>query len=150
MLALRVSMRAGADEAQADDVAQEVLLKMWQIRDRLDGYKSADALAGVMARNLVIDCQRRERGNTLLSEQVTLADTSSDPEQRMIGQEQEHLLQQMFYTLPWRQQAVLKMRQVEHRSYAEIAALLGITEDSAKTLLSRARKTILKMFQTNR
>jgi DNA-directed RNA polymerase specialized sigma24 family protein len=36
------------------------------------------------------------------------------------------------------------MRQVEHRSYDEIAALLGIEESSAKVLLSRARKWLLE------
>ena len=43
-----------------------------------------------------------------------------------------------------RQRAIETMRQVEHRSCQEIAQLLGISDASVRTLLSRARRTLFE------
>ena len=131
---------------EADDVAQDVLLKLWLMRDEMRRYRSAEALVTVMARNLTIDIHRKKRVTAIGSEQLSHVDEADDPAQRLIGVEQETRLMKLVNNLPSRQHAVLVMRQVEHRSYTEIASILGIEETSAKTLLSRARKTLLKQF----
>ena len=53
-------------------------------------------------------------------------------------------LQQRLSQLPSTQHAVLYMRQVEHRSSVEISRLLGVSEASVRTLLSRARRKLLE------
>ena len=51
----RTAITMTRDADTAEDIAQDTLLRLWQLRDRLDGYRSVDALAGVIARNLAID-----------------------------------------------------------------------------------------------
>ena len=146
-MALAVSRSCGANAMEADDVAQDVLLKMWLMRNQIERYRSTDALVNVMARNMTIDVLRRNQGhrvNTMVQEPV---DSSGDPVQQLIGDEEERRILEMMRALPSSQHAVLVMRQVERRTYAEIASLLGISEASAKTLLSRARKNLLKKLQ---
>ena len=145
-LAKTASLSYGATSVEADDVAQDVLLKLWLMRDEMKHYRSAEALVTVMARNLTIDIHRKKRVTAIGSEHLSQVDEADDPAQRLIGAEQETRLMKLVNNLPSRQHAVLMMRQIEHRSYTEIASILGIEETSAKTLLSRARKTLLKQF----
>lgn len=145
-LAIRTSLTFGATAMEADDVAQDVLLKLWLMRHEVKRYRSTEALVAVMARNLTIDTHRKNRITNIGIEQMRQADHTSDPAQLLIEAEQETRLMKMVNDLPTRQHAVLVMRQVEHRTYTEIASILGIEETSAKTLLSRARKTLLKKF----
>ena len=48
-------MRYVSDDADAEDIAQEVVLKLWVMHDRLDEYRSMEALAVVMARRLSLN-----------------------------------------------------------------------------------------------
>ena len=143
--ALAVSKVCGAQADEADDVAQEVLLKLWMMRNELERYRSVEALVSVMSRNLTIDLMRRHR-TVGLDDLVQVADNGS-PLQRLIDHEEEQRLMNLVNALPSSQHAVLMMRQVEHRGYDEIASLIGISETSARTLLSRARKALLRSIQ---
>lgn len=44
---------------QADDVAQETLLRLWRMGDRIDGYRDVEALAVAIAKNVCVDIYRR-------------------------------------------------------------------------------------------
>ena len=146
-LAIATSMSFGANSMEADDVAQDALLKLWLMRRELSRYRSTDALVAVMAKNLTIDIHRKNKVADIGQELLTRSDETDNPEQRLIDAEQEKRLMQLVDTLPSRWRTVLMLRQVEHRSYAEIASIIGIEETSAKTLLSRARKTLLMKFK---
>lgn len=141
--ALSASLAFGASSAQAEDVAQDTMLKLWQMRAELSRYRNIEALVSVMARNLTISLHRKPSGEALSTTLNTLSDSSPDPEQQLMGREAVMQLEQRLRELPPRQHAVLIMRQVEHRSYKDIGRLLGIEETSAKVLLSRARKWLL-------
>ena len=52
------SQRMGADDALAEDVAQEVMLRLWQMHESLE-VKRLGNMASIMARNLTIDQRRR-------------------------------------------------------------------------------------------
>ena len=142
-LAYDTGLAHGADPDEAEDVAQDTLLKLWALRDELDRYQSVTGLTRVIARNLTIDLHRNRRTVRLddAPSHLSLADKMADS--NIISREEERLLNRRLAQLPPRQHQVLVMRQVEHRSYEEIATLLGIETSSAKVLLSRARKWLL-------
>jgi RNA polymerase sigma-70 factor (ECF subfamily) len=50
-----------ADEAKAEDVVQDVLLRLWQMRDRIDCQKDVRALAVRMTKNRCVSVWRHER-----------------------------------------------------------------------------------------
>lgn len=137
----------GATEDEADDIAQDTMLKLWAMRMELDRYRSVEALSMVMARNLAIDMHRSQRTIRLDDAPSHLSVSDKWADSDIIGREEEQWLNERLAQLPPRQHTVLVMRQVEHRTYEEIASLLGIEATSAKVLLSRARKWLLEQLK---
>ena len=132
--AMATAKACGMGEMQADDIAQDVMLKLWTIRHELDRYRSLDGVTVVMTRHLITDQWRRSRTVPL-------------PSERIEEIENDAWLKRRIDQLPNKQRCVLIMRQVEHREYEEIARLLGISTTSARTLIARARKSLLEDFK---
>ena len=139
--ALRVSRNCGAAGDEAEDVAQDVMLRLWQMRDELDIGKT-EALVALMARHLTRNRQRRRPMNEL-NEAVTVT-LDTGPQEMLEEKENEAWLTSRLERLPDTQRTLLYMRQVERRSHEEIARLSGIETTSVSTLLARARRTLLE------
>lgn len=143
--ALQAAQCCGVDESTAQDIAQDTLLKLWTMHNSLNSGDRLPALAATISRHLAIDYCRTNRKTVPID---ALKNTvKPDAETRIDVQEREQWLMRKIATLPPTEHQVLKMRQVEGRTNEEIAALLGITPDSVKTLLSRARKKMLEHFR---
>ena len=141
--AYSASQRMGADDALAEDVAQEVMLRLWQMHESLE-EKRLGNMTSIMARNLTID-QRRGVHTVLIEEEhINHFVDTSEPMQRLEESECEEWLRQKLKQLPRTQQTILHLRQVERLSHREIAERLGLQETSISTLLARARKSLLE------
>ncbi len=141
--ALAISRGQGADIAEAEDIAQEVMLRLWQMLDDIKDTARMERLSAVMARNMTIDMLRKRRTMPLCGNEVRFVALHDTPDESLEAAEEESWLRQRLRQLPPTQYAILGMRQVEHLSNEEIASRLGITETSVSTLLSRARRTLL-------
>lgn len=139
---LSVGHRCGAGNEEAEDIAQDVMLHLWQMRDELDDYQSIEALVTLMTRHLVRNHQRRRSLEPLREEVVTLLTDS--PQELLETKENEEWLNRKLEQLPTTQRTLLYMRQVERHSHEEIARLLGIEVTSVSTLLARARRALLE------
>ena len=139
---LSVGHSSGAGNEEAEDIAQDVMLHLWQMRDELDGYQSVEALVTLMTRHMVRNHQRRRSMESLKAESVTLLTLS--PQELLETKENEEWLTRKLEQLPTTQRTLLYMRQVERRTHEEIAQLLGIETSSVSTLLARARRTLLE------
>ena len=140
--ALSVSMSCGAGREEAEDIAQEVMLRLWQMHDELERYDSIEALAALMARHQLINHQRRRKPEAL--NEAMIVSLNISPHEQLEMKEDDRWLTKRLEQLPTTQRTLLYMRQVERRSHEEIALLLGIETTSVSTLLARARRTILE------
>ena len=133
------------NQDEAEDTVQDVVLKLWTMRDRLGDYRSVEAMAVVITRHL---CLKRKRDYSKCLDLQALKETtdSGSPEQLLIGRETEGRLLELIDSLPDRQQAILRMKHVDGMETDEIAALTGMTADSVRQNLSRARRNIMKRF----
>ncbi len=147
-LALKAATTAGADSDTAEDVAQETMLRLWQMRDDPRLY-NPEGYASTIARHLALNQQRRRSALPLDERQAATLSVPS-PLDLMLRREDEQWLRERIRNLPFTQHAVLRLRQVEHRSNSEIAAILGIKEASVSTLLARARRQLLTEIQQQR
>ncbi|MBO4723677.1 MAG: sigma-70 family RNA polymerase sigma factor [Muribaculaceae bacterium] len=142
--AVATCLACGADAMQAEDVAQDVLLRLWQMRGTLDRYRSLEALVVVMARNNLTSFFRKDRSVPITT--MSLKHLQSQliaPDESLISSQEVAWLNEAIRRLPSTQYAVLHMRQVEGLSYDHIARRLGIETSTARSLLSRARIKLL-------
>ena len=63
--ALNVSRHYGAGKDEAEDIAQDVMLRLWQMHDELEQYRSVEAIVSLMARHLLRNHQRRKTSEAL-------------------------------------------------------------------------------------
>lgn len=146
--ALKAAAAAGADQDTAQDIAQETMLRLWQMRNDPRLY-NPEGYASTIARHLTLNQLRRKPALPLDEGKVPMP-TVPSPLDLMVQREEEKWLQERIRNLPSTQHAVLHMRQVEHRSSIQIAALLGIKEKSVNTLLARARHGLLEEIRRQR
>lgn len=130
----------------ADDIAQETMLKLWSMRHRLDGYASVAALAMTIARNKTIDRLRKPALNVELDCASTLADSRLDPSQMIEDAEADAEASDLLARLPEQMRTILTMRHVDGLDNSEIAALTGNREATVRVTLCRARRRIRELF----
>ena len=140
--ALSVSRHYGAGNDEAEDIAQDVMLRLWQMHDELDQYRSVEALVSLMARHQLRNHQRRKPSEVL--DEAMIVSMNTSPHEELEIRENEEWLLSKLQQLPTTQRTLLYMRQVERKSHEEIAILLGIEVTSVSTLLARARRTLLE------
>ena len=58
---INFSLKLTQERADAEDIVQEAFLKLWYIREKLDGYHSVEALAMQVTKNLTLDKLRARR-----------------------------------------------------------------------------------------
>ena len=140
--ALSVSRHYGAGNDEAEDIAQDVMLRLWQMHDELDQYRSVEALVSLMARHQLRNHQRRKPSEAL--DEAMIVSMNTSPHEELEIRENEEWLLSKLQQLPTTQRTLLYMRRVERKSHEEIATLLGIEVTSVSTLLARARRTLLE------
>lgn len=143
---LRMAVRYLENSDEAEDAVQDALLKLWFLRDRLEQYRSVDALAIVITKHLCINRLRGIRIEKVDLEQGISIMGGENPEMKLVEEESMKEILEVISTLPDLQQAVLRMKHIEGFEVEEIARLTGSTPVAIRTNLSRARKKVREQF----
>ena len=143
----RLTLRITFDRAEAEDIVQETLIRVWSKRDEWPQFSSVEAYCLTVARNLAIDrSERMEARNVELTPETEQMPDASSPHERLVGKERLQLLHRLIARLPEKQRTVLQLRDVEEKSYKEIAEILNISEEQVKVNLFRARQKVKQQF----
>lgn len=143
----RLISRATAliDSNEAQDVVQDCLLKLWDIRDTLDEYSSPEALALTIVHRMSLNVLRGRQNSIELRDDV-IGSAEPSPEDNAIDEEDRLTAERLMTMLPDAQQAIIRMRHVDGLSNSEIAAIIGSTDGAVRTALSRARLRIAEIY----
>jgi RNA polymerase sigma-70 factor (ECF subfamily) len=145
----RLALRITLNRAEAEDVVQETMIKVWNRRDRWDEIESIEAFCLTICRNISLDKMKRaENQNEDLVEEYDAPDHSytSNPEELAMQQDRVALIRRLVDTLPEKQRSCMQLRDFEGKSYKEIAKILVISEEQVKINIFRARQTIKQKF----
>lgn len=143
----RLALRITFDRAEAEDIVQETMIRVWNKRDEWDGLESVEAYCLTVARNLAID--RSEKKDSQTVELTIEAEQTPDvlsPYDRLVNKERLKLVHRLVGELPEKQRLIMQLRDVEGKSYKEIAAALRLTEEQVKVNLFRARQKVKQKF----
>ena len=136
----------GYGQDDAEDIAQDVMLKLWNLHEQLNDATHLKASAAITTKRVCIDRWRTARQHTERAHTMPLIDEDSLHD-RLEYSELEHWIAEQIDSLPSTAGMVLRMRQLEHRELGEIAEILGIQQTSVSTLLSRARNELLNKLK---
>ncbi len=131
----------------AKDAAQDVFLKLHQQLNRFDYEREFTPWLLTVVMNLCRDRLRARRPAETL-ENMPLTGVAKDPEALARFSEQWALLKGAIASLPARERAALELRELEELTSAEVALRLGVTEETVRSQVSKA-KLKLKAFVQN-
>lgn len=143
-LALRITM----NREEAEDAVQETLLRLWSMRDEWDRVSSLEALAMTICRNWSLDCAKRSgRANLSLDVERDSPVSTRTPLHSLEDKEKRLILQGLVGSLPEVQRSILELRESQNKPFAEIAAILELSETQVRVYLHRARQRIKAEFE---
>jgi RNA polymerase sigma-70 factor (ECF subfamily) len=142
------------NQADAEDLTQQVFIKAWQAIDRYK-RKATPFVAWLMtiSHNLVVDFYRTKKDKVHLEAEVLANDPASNPERAAEASFEQQRLQRAILQLRGDEQQVVILRFIEGFKFAEIASLLNKKEGNIRVILHRAliklRKIVEKEVQQN-
>jgi RNA polymerase sigma-70 factor (ECF subfamily) len=142
----RWATRFTGDADEAEDVTQDVLLRL---HERLEDFRGRSALTTWlyrMTRNVAASGQRtRARRSALLAghaPSLPAAEASRDADRDAAAARLAAIVRECFERLPPRQREVFRLCDLEGRSTTDVAAILGIGASSVRVTLFNARRAI--------
>ncbi|MCA2012518.1 RNA polymerase sigma factor [Pararhodobacter sp. CCB-MM2] len=147
---LRVTQRLLQDAAEAEDVTQEAMLRLWKIAPRWEpgGAKPSTWLHRV-AVNLATDRLRRRRGVDF-DEIAEPDDPSPGVVETMIDGERRRALDEALALLPDRQRVAVVLRHLEGMSNPEIGTAMGIGVEAVESLTARGKRRLAELLSGRR
>jgi RNA polymerase sigma-70 factor (family 1) len=135
-------------EAQAQEILQDVFIKLWQHRHSLDAEKSFRSFLFRIAENKVYDFFRKAARDKLMQANlISLATTNYiNIEDYTREEENLKLLYKAIESLPPQRQQVFRLCKLEGRSYKEVSELLGISLSTISDHIVKATKAIKEFF----
>ncbi|MBB3702086.1 RNA polymerase sigma factor [Alloprevotella rava] len=144
----RLALRITLDSAEAEDVTSDTLIKVWNKREELKGVESIEAYCMTVCRNLALDRHEKKEAQNLSLEayEIDATDNSFTPDEQLERDEKLRKVHELFNQLPERQRTIMQLRDIEEKSYREIATIMGVSEEVVKVTLFRARQAIRKQY----
>lgn len=140
--ALRIARRILRDPADAEDVVQEVFVRLWQRPEGFDGRSRLSTwLYRVMVNESIngLRARRRRSRNTHVRAEL---EAPPNPEEQAVTSQLRASFHRHLRELGGLGEQVVWMREVRGYSYPDIAALLGVPEGTVKSALHRARARV--------
>jgi len=138
----RFALHLTGQKAEAEDVVQEVMLRIWNKREERSRFDNLEAFCMRMAKNICIDQLRsKQRGYLDIEKAAESIDNQNPLEIASYHDTYQHI-QKMVAKISIKQRMILQMREVEAMSYQEIADILEISLAQVKVNLFRARNQI--------
>lgn len=155
----RLALRITQDSAEAEDVVQETMIKVWNLRDKWNEIESIEAFCLTICRNMAVDRTRQAskknisidkcsslQSPTPNSSPLTSHSSLLTPEEQLEQKDRMKIVKDLIDGLPEKQRTAIHLRDIEGKSYKEIADIMEINEQQVKTNIFRARQTIKEKF----
>ena len=146
-LLYRVAYHLTGNAQDAEDLLQDMYLKLWQKRDDLKEETDTQAYLVAMMKNLFVDKRRHKRIDA--SEDIEAH--ASPPDERSLehqidSRDEVQQMEGLISELPERDAKIIKMHLMEDRSYEEIESNTGLSQGNIRIIVMRAKKKLKQQF----
>jgi RNA polymerase sigma-70 factor (ECF subfamily) len=138
----------------AEDMTQEIFLKLHNSLSKYDFNKNFNAWILTLARNYLIDNYRktkkeREKRDEF-NEYIFAADAATGPEADVLREEKKKIVWQGFKSLSTDLRMAVILRDIQGKSYEEIAEVTEVPLGTVKSRVNRGRLQLAKILQSQK
>lgn len=141
----RIAFRLMEDKQDAEDMVQEVYIKLWNKRKELRDIRNAESFAVVVLKNTCLDYLKKSKYETTDLYQLEIPACGSLMKQIEFIDELQKV-EQIIESLPKNQKEIIRLRYTYGYTDKEVEKLTGLNRNNIKVILSRARKIIKELF----
>lgn len=138
----RLALRLLVSKESAEDAIQEVFLKLWNRKNKLNDYANIEAFAMTVTKNYCLDQLKSKQNNNLKLVHTNYENSDRSALDQLETNDQLKQISFIVDMLPEQQKLVFQLRDVEEYEYEEIAKITKMNETAIRVALSRARKRI--------
>lgn len=135
----------------AEEIVQEVFLRVWLYRDRINSDLSFKSYIFTIARNLTFNFLNKAVGTKELREEIYYKSQEfyNPIEDQILEADYENIKKQIIDELPPKRKLIFEMSRNEGKNYKEISKELGISISTVKTQMSKALGSFKKFLKEN-
>ncbi|MEP4037286.1 RNA polymerase sigma factor [Pseudophaeobacter sp.] len=150
--ALGVAIRVLGSRAEAEDVTQEAMMRLWRMAPEWQpGQAKVSTWLYRVVINLCIDLKRRQRsGHVDLDAIPEPPDPASSAAEQMQDLARQDALQQALMQLPERQRQAVVLRHIEELTNPEISGIMEISVEAVESLTARGKRALAKCLANRR
>ncbi|WP_159024011.1 RNA polymerase sigma factor [Formosa sp. L2A11] len=138
----RLAKRLLVSNEEAEDATQEVLLKLWANKKKIEAYKNVEAFSMTMTKNLCFDKLKSKQAQNIKIVHSNYEDKKTSLQKQVETTDSLDWVNKIIETLPEQQRLVIQLRDIEQYDLDEICKMLDMKNTTVRVALSRARKTI--------
>ena len=138
----RIAFRILGRQEEAEDMVQDTMVRLWKDRDKLGKYRSVEAFAVVICRNLSLDRVRSKKFRHDPLPETHEDNRMATPEKRTEMKDTLEKIHQVISQLPELQRTIIQLRDIEEMEYDEMADMLHMNVNAIRVNLARARKKV--------
>ena len=117
---------------EAEDLTQDIFLKIWLQRDKLTEVESFKSYIYVVGRNQVINALRKKIVETAATDMLALREDLQAPDLQLEGKDAYRMLMEGVERLTPQQKLIFKMSRIEGLTHEDIAQRLGLSKNTVK------------------
>jgi RNA polymerase sigma-70 factor (ECF subfamily) len=146
-LLYRVAYHLTGNAQDAEDLLQDMYLKLWQKRDDLPNEAMKEAYLMTMMRRLFIDQRRLKH----IDASAELKEELSPPDERSLDHQMDtkdeaQQMEGLISELPERDGKIIRMHLIEDRSYEEIEQDTGLSQGNIRIIVMRTKQKLKQQF----
>ncbi len=147
----RYALRLVGDEMDAEDILQELYIRIWKRKDVYESLENKEAWCMTVTRNLAIDSIRnsKKRQYTELSGATGISDKERNPFEQLAHDDTQAMLGEWLSKLPENQREALHLREIEGMTYKEIAEITKMSLEQVKSNIFRGRLALKALLEKN-
>ncbi|RSK39344.1 RNA polymerase sigma factor [Mangrovimonas spongiae] len=138
----RLAKRLLVSTEEAEDATQEVLIKLWKNKAKIESYNNVEAFSMTMTKNFCLDKLKSKQAQNLKIVHSNYKDHNVSLQKEIEVNDSVNWVSKIIEELPEQQKMVIQLRDIEQYDYDEIAKMLNMNNTAVRVALSRARKAI--------
>ncbi len=138
----RLALRLLISKEAAEDATQEVILKIWNRKNKVKDYANIEAFMISVTKNYCLDQLKAKKNNNLRITHSNYDNNEIGVDRSVELKDEMVQIQRIVNLLPDQQKVIFQLRDVEEYEFVEIAEITKMNEPAIRVALSRARKKI--------